>query len=148
MAQVAFEAVLAIAEIFSQLLQAFGIKHGSRAVAVVEALVHLRGRRRPAVALRSRRDHERVVRLRVACGLGGREVEHHAGKRRIERPRELHAGKFGSARSVATGGPQAAATTTVHALRPGSARHEQQRCGKKRVRPRDSHTFFSRRTAG
>src|SRR5207249_9918636 len=105
-AQVAFEAVLAIAQILTQILEALGVKHRRRAVAVIEFLVHLRDRADGAVALGPRRYHERVVRLSVATSLVIIESQERACERRIEWPGELHTGKLGGAWSIAARGTQ------------------------------------------
>src|SRR5712664_1326263 len=136
-AQIAFESVLTILQIFPQLLHSLGVEHRGRAVAAVEPLVHFADRRLRAVTLGARRDHERVVRLRVACRLIGCEVERDPRECRIERSGERGAGQLRRARPVSTGGSHAAAPTVL-CLGLGN---EDERCGKEQARQRLFHDW-------
>src|SRR5204862_4710358 len=124
-AEVAFEAVLPVPQVLPEILQLLDVEHRGRAIPAVEALVHLGERVLRAVALGTRRDHERVVDLRVPLGLLRREAERRARERAIERARQLHARKFRRGRPILTD----AARTTLPSLSPCGMRGEQERSG-------------------
>ena len=126
--QIALEPVLPLLQILADVLNALDVEHRRRAIAAIQPLVHLGDRRGGAVALQPRGNHERVVRLRVTRGLRVGEIEHRAGQRRIERPRQLDARHFGSGGPVPPAFNHAAA---AHALCARELREDHTHCGQK-----------------
>src|SRR5204862_973723 len=113
-AESVFEAVLPVLQELAEILQLLDVERRGRAIAAVESLAHLGERVLRAVALGARRDHERVVDLRVALGLLRREAERRARERAIERARQLHARKCRRGRPILSD----AASATLPSLPP------------------------------